>query len=125
MRTLTLLISFVLFSQNINAQCQQPAKYLEQGSPAPCSGYLFSPEKEAELRLMSQNQELKDKKTQLLQEQLLLSESITIKERERAEMWRIAAEESSKKALTNDYFMILLGVGLTVLAGWSIGQVGR
>jgi len=124
MRLLT-LISSIILSLNVNASCQQPVKYLEQGSQAPCSGYLFSPEKEAELRLMSENEVLKDKKMKLLEDQIILSESIIVKERERSELWRNAAEESTKKLVNTNYYMVLLGVGLTVLAGWSIGQAGR
>lgn len=124
MRFLTLTIS-TLFAINVSANCQQPVKYLEQGIQAPCSGYLFSPEKEAELRLVDQNTVLKDKKMKLLEEQLDLSEKIMIKERERAEMWRIAAEESSKKLFITSYTSVLIGVGLTVLAGWSMGQAGK
>lgn len=119
------LISSVLLSFNVNATCQQPVKYLEQGTQTPCSGYLFSPEKEAELRLIDQNAILKDKKVKLLEEQLDLSEKITIKERERAEMWRIAAEESSKKLFNVSYTSILIGVGLTVLSGWAIGAASK
>lgn len=32
------------------AACQQPVKYLAEGTPAVCSGYLFSPEQEIEVR---------------------------------------------------------------------------
>lgn len=124
MRLVTLIIS-ALFTINVSANCQQPVKYLEQGTQAPCSGYLFSPEKEAELRLIDQNAVLKDKKMKLLEEQLDLSEKITIKERERAEMWRIAAEESSKKLFITSYTSVLIGVGLTVLAGWAMGQASK
>lgn len=32
------------------AECKQPVSLLEEGKPAPCLGYLFTPEKEAEVR---------------------------------------------------------------------------
>ena len=42
----------LLLAFNISwAVCQQPVKYLSEGSTSPCSGYLFSPEQEQEVRL--------------------------------------------------------------------------
>jgi hypothetical protein len=37
-------------SEVAKADCAQPVTYLQQGNPAVCTGYLFSPEKELEVR---------------------------------------------------------------------------
>lgn len=47
----TLLISLVfLFNQISYAACAKPVSYLREGQPAECNGYLFTPEKEKEVR---------------------------------------------------------------------------
>jgi len=43
----TFLLSNVAF-----ATCDKPVTYLGQGSTSPCSGFLFSPEKELEVRIL-------------------------------------------------------------------------
>lgn len=47
----TLILSILLFSQ-ISLACN-PVTYLTKGSSAACNGYLFSPEKEREVREMT------------------------------------------------------------------------
>jgi hypothetical protein len=46
----SLILALLLFSQTTLASCPQPVTYLQQGKPAICSGYLFSPEQEKEVR---------------------------------------------------------------------------
>lgn len=47
-----LISTFVLVFSTTQAFgiCTQPVTYLQETSPAPCSGYLFTPEKEQEVR---------------------------------------------------------------------------
>lgn len=49
MKYLILLISLIL-PINSFAACPKPVTYLTQGSPAVCTGYLFSPEMEKQAR---------------------------------------------------------------------------
>lgn len=38
--------------------CDNNVKYLTQGTPAPCTGYLFSPEQEYKVRLSTERYEI-------------------------------------------------------------------
>lgn len=127
-----LLIPQVLLAQN---NCNQNVTALKKGEPAPCDGFLFS--KEQELKVRTQDQEIKLLKTEVeIQGKLIESytldvetlEEIRVKEREKTELWRKQAEESTEKLAeaTGDRFgrdmiMILLGIGLTVGAGFAVG----
>ena len=141
MLRLVLVLALVLGSLNnySYAACAKPVQSLTEGQAAPCTGYLFSPEKELEVRiavednkLVAQQLEAKDKKLKLLLQDVDDVEKITAKEREKAELWRkmaesstlklVEAQESSKK---RDFWHVVMGVGLTVLAGWSIGQASK
>jgi hypothetical protein len=91
------LLVAIIFFQNITSityagmQCSEPVTYLLEEKPAPCSGFLFSPEKELEVRtkianynnmglMVDRTQELNDilyKRVSNLQEQnLLLSKEV-------------------------------------------------
>jgi hypothetical protein len=135
-----LIFNLVLFlSAQSYANCLKPVTYLDKGTSAPCEGFLFSREKEREVRLLTQDYdflkeevEAKDKKIQLILKDLALTESIITQERNKAELWRTRAEQSTLALVketdsraSRDWWMILLGVGLTVGAGWAIGQAAK
>lgn len=133
------LASSLAFPLNSYANCPKPVTLLEEGSPTPCKGFLFSPQEERKLYLLKEDYKLlqeevviKDKLILNLKRDLNDVEFIIIKEREKAELWRNAAETSSLKMIEategqgkRDIWMILLGVGLTVGAGYAIGQAAR
>lgn len=50
------IISLIIFISS--AVCDKPVAYLQKQEKAPCTGYLFSPEKEQELRLTNERQKL-------------------------------------------------------------------
>lgn len=59
----TLLAAFLILSTPnlvFAASCPKPVVLLQEGSPAPCTGYLFSPETELEARIAIQTQDKKD-----------------------------------------------------------------
>lgn len=59
MKLSNLVFLFIfMFSQISFASCKQPVTYLGLGERAVCSGYLFSPEKEAEVRNLVQRYEI-------------------------------------------------------------------
>lgn len=119
------------------AECPKPVTALEQGAQAPCTGFLFTKEKEKEVRLMAEDYKLlqeeleyKNKKIELTLKDLRLSDDIIQKEREKGELWRLTAEKSTLELVKSnegqgkrDIWMILLGIGLTVGAGYALGQV--
>lgn len=45
-----LIASIFLFTQISYANCEKPVTYLKEGQSAPCLGYLFTAEKEKEVR---------------------------------------------------------------------------
>ena len=119
------------------AECPKPVTLLEQGAQAPCTGFLFSREKEKEVRLivedyklLQEELEIKNKKIELTLKDLRLSDDIIQKEREKTELWRLTAEKSTLELVKlnesqgkRDIWMIILGIGLTVGAGYALGQV--
>src|SRR5690606_28862076 len=133
MKKLLCLVLAVCMSTTAFANCPKPVTSLEQGAQAPCSGFLFSKEKEREVRLMAEDYkllqeevEIKNKKLELTLKDLRLSDDIILKERERAELWRLTAEKSTLELVkvnenrgNRDLLMILLGVVVTVGAGYA------
>ena len=126
----------VFLTSQIGYSCDKPVTYLEKETVAPCTGYLFSPQKELEVRLIVQNQsyikqenELLNKKVQLLMENSQFLEEIVKKEQEKAELWRVRAIESTEKLVASeegrgkrDWLFLISGVVLTVAAGFAVGQ---
>jgi len=51
-----MIISLIIFISS--AVCEKPVTYLKEKEKTPCTGYLFSPEKEQELRLINERQKL-------------------------------------------------------------------
>ena len=43
------IVSILLLSQ-VSLACNKPVTYLTQNTPAPCTGFLFTPEKEKQVR---------------------------------------------------------------------------
>lgn len=121
------------------AQCPKPVTPLEKGEQAPCSGFLFSPEKEQELRikneqykLLMEESKLYIQQIELYRKEVTVTDEIVKKERDKAEVWRKAAEDSTERYVkleeartTRDWMFLVAGVGLTVLAGWSVGQAAK
>jgi hypothetical protein len=135
-KLMALILALSLPLNSFAAECSAPVKLLEEGSSAPCRGYLFSPEKELEVRIKYKEHSLiKDeldslnKMVEKLQKRDAESEKILQLEVEKTELWKTRAEDVTLKYTTveenrgkRDLLFVLLGVGLTVLAGWSMGQ---
>jgi len=132
-----ILVNIVTFQSF--ADCTKPVTLLEQGASAPCRGYLFTVEKEKEIRLINEDVKLlkeeisyKDSKIKLLSANLNLADDILQKEREKTELWRNTAEKSTLQLIKSnegqsrrDLYMILLGVVVTVGAGFAVGQASK
>lgn len=136
MKQLLSLLLALMLSLPANADCSKPVTTLESGTPAPCRGFLFTPEKEHEVRLMGedydltkQELDLKTKKIDLLIKSQSDTDFIIKKERDQSELWRKAAEDSTLKLTEKenrqgyrDWLMIFAGIALTVGAGYAVGQ---
>lgn len=135
-KLLALIIALSLPINSFAAECQVPVKLLEEGSPAPCRGYLFSPEKELDVRikvkdysLLKQENEVLNQMIERLNKKNSESEKIIDLEIQKTELWKTRAEDITLKYVSveenrgkRDFMFILMGVGLTVLAGWAVGQ---
>lgn len=135
-----LLALFIALSLPINSfatECQSPVKLLEEGSPAQCRGYLFSPEKELEVRMKIKDYSLlkeeNDNLNQIinrLEKKNQESDKILDLELQKVELWKTRAEDITSKYVSveenkgkRDFMFVLMGVGLTVLSAWAMGQV--
>lgn len=139
-KLLPILLAVTMLSQGAFAgTCAQPVFHLLPNEAAPCEGYLFSPEKEHELRLMNedykfiqQELDLRQKQVDKLQQSVTLLEDVTKKEQDKAELWRAKAEDSTKKYMESedgrgrrDLIFLIGGVVLTCAAAWAVGQVAH
>lgn len=139
-RLLAVMLSLSLVVPiNSYAKCDNEVTLLNRGDIAPCRGFLFSPEKEQEVyiikedyKLLEKKLEFKDKTIKLLQKDVLDVETIVGKEQEKSELWRNLAEKNTlllikenKNRGKRDFWMIILGVALTVGAGHAVGAASR
>ena len=137
--TSSLIISMLYGQLAYAADCSKPVTYLPNGTPAPCDGYLFSPDKERELRLINednkylkQESELKDKMLGNYKLQVETLESIAEKERKKSELWQNRAETITEKYVAQeegrgfrDWLFLIGGVVLTIGAGYAVGQASK
>lgn len=128
-----------LISHNALAACKQPVTYVLVSESAPCTGYLFSPEKEAELRSEHEKYNLnleilsiKDQQINLYKQQTSDLQAAVQLEQQKAELWRKNAEDSTNKLMQSnerqgwrDMLFLTLGVVITAAAGWAVGQAHK
>jgi type IV pilus biogenesis protein CpaD/CtpE len=136
-KVVTLLLALSLPLNSYSSECQVPVKTLEEGAPAPCKGYLFSPEAELQLRILKKDHELLQAETDTLNTMLDKykkkdEEYVKVMDLqvEKTELWKTKAEDITLKYVQveenrtkRDFGFILLGIGLTVLGAWAAGQV--
>jgi hypothetical protein len=133
-------LCLVLFSNAaLGASCAQPVYHLNPGQPAACEGYLFSPEKEKQLRLLQetsdfiqQEADLKDKEITLYKQKTVDLAAAEKEEAQKAEIWRKSAEDSTQKLVEadkdrsfRDWAFLAAGILLTVGAGYAVGQAHK
>jgi hypothetical protein len=133
-----LVMSIVSYSSSVLA-CTVPVTPLKTGEKSPCSGYLFSPEKELQLRI--QNEEYKVLMEQIkvymqqkefYKKELEQTQVIIDKTEAKAELWKTRAVEVTEKYVEQqehlgyrDWAFLLAGVGITALSGWALGQASK
>lgn len=138
MRKLMVLILSILLPLNSFAtECSSPVSLLQEGSPAPCKGYLFSPSKELDVRIMNENFNLlqkedanKDNIISDLSKENDGYKSILQEEQQATELWKSRAVDITTKYVdvessrqSRDLLFAGLGVLGTILIMWGIGQV--
>lgn len=138
-KIISLVLSSVVTCNAFATECPKPVQYVLENEKVNCTGYLFSPTKEAEIRLKNEDYKTLLEQTKLyleqidnLKQQVATVEKIAEKEKQKAELWRTSAEQTTEKYISlqertdvRDYVFLLSGIGLTVLAAWSLGQVNN
>jgi hypothetical protein len=129
------LLAFPAYAQ----ECEVPVTKLEKDDPAPCEGFLFSREKELEVRekIMEYDELLEQQKLYIQQidlhkKETELAEKEAEKQEEKVKLWQDRAEDITLKYTeaqdgrgTRDLFFLIGGVLLTVGAGFAVGQASR
>ena len=119
--------------------CEKNVYRLLKDEAAPCEGFLFSPEKELELRLLDTEHdfllkelEVKDRLINLYKDEGLASSEIISIERHKTELWRSVAEENTLALIKvqenkgyRDWLFFVGGILCTVAAGYSLGQASK
>ena len=137
-RIVKLLLTWVLTVSYTCYACP-PVLYIKEGTPAPCTGYLFSPEKELELRIFKSDYEFLQKEleiqrslTELHRLNVVTMGQMLDKSREIEELWRKAAIENTKQLVSmqesrdrRDWLYFAGGILATVAAGYAIGQAAK
>lgn len=136
---MALLVSLTLAVNCFATECLVPVKSIEEGSPAQCKGFLFSPAKELEVRLMKKDYDLYKLEVETTnaiidryQKKEFEFEKVFELESKKADLWKTRAEDITLKYVSleenrgrRDFMFILAGVGLTVLSAWAMGQAAQ
>lgn len=134
-----LLVSCLISSSVFAAECARPVTPLKEGEQAPCTGFLFTSEKEKEVRLKGEDykslleqSELLIKQKEFYKKELEESDIIIKKEQEKSQLWQKSAEEYAQKYISTeehrgmrDWFFLIGGVVLTIGAGFAVGQANK
>ena len=137
-----ILVAFLCWQMLLlpaRAECQKPVTKLERGANAPCDGYLFSPKKEKEVAQLNENNKLTLEKLSIYEDLVShykkdnkLVEEIVTKERAKTELWRKAAEDSTKQLIESegkrgkrDWLFFILGIFVTGAAAYTLDKIER
>lgn len=138
-KVISLILGSVVTCNALAIECPKPVQYVLENEKVNCTGYLFSPAKEAEMRLRNEDYKTLLEQTKIyleqidnLKHQVVTTEKIAEKEKQKAELWRSSAEQTTEKLISlqdrttvRDYVFLVSGVGLTVLAAWGLGQINN
>lgn len=91
------LIILILTIQSVFAE--DSVKYVNIGDPAPFSGYLFSVEKEKRLRLMDQEFDLCNRKSELLSQYATKQEQIMLLSDKKIALYETQIDRLSKQVV--------------------------
>lgn len=140
MRRLIAALLILVYSNSVFAtECPKPVVALAEGAAAPCKGFLVSPEKEKELRLLNEDYQLLIEKGQLTDKQVelykandALMQDIYKKEQEKTKLWQDQAEKYTQKYIAEqdsrsnrDWLFFIGGIVLTIGAGYALGQAAK
>ena len=90
---IAILLSCSLGKEALAASCSQPVYHLLPNQAAPCEGYLFSPDKEKELRDINENNKV------LTEENTLLNKEVTLYKGQASDLQAAFENQSKNTAL--------------------------
>lgn len=131
-------ILIFLFTSKVLADCK-PVTPIKTGEVAPCPGFIFSPEKELQLRQMNEDYKLTKQqiKIYLIQKEnyrkeLEVTDTIIRKEEQKTRLWQLKAEDSTAKLVKiqeqqnyRDWIFMSFGVALTLGTGYVINKTSE
>lgn len=118
---MTVILSLLLTLNPLYA-CDKPVQYLSQGQNTPCTGYLFSPEKELEVRQMKETYNLHLEVKQLQKERIDILETRIDNYQE----YQVELEKELRNREDISFWKNTLYFGLGVLLTGAIAtNVGR
>lgn len=108
----------LLFNSLAFAECK-PVTYLKEGTPTPCTGYLFTPAEEKEVRNLKDRYEIQQE-INLQQKQLIfnLSENVEV-------TTKLAQnyERKADQAEARNFFDKVAYFGIGILLGYGVARV--
>jgi hypothetical protein len=119
--------------------CKKSVTYLKVGEVAPCTGYLFSPEKELQVRtqveenkLLKEEVKLQSSKVELLKDINSHLDEVSKKQQQKADLWENRAEKATQELIKQqqnrqqrDLLFLTAGVLLTVGSAYVLGQISK
>lgn len=135
-----IIVMLILTIPNVtSAECKNPVTKLSKGQVSPCDGFLFTKKKETEVRTKVEEHKITLEQLRIKTEMVGIYkkdtedlETIHQRQAQKTELWRNAAENSTKSLVklqshqkSRDIWNILLGIGLTVGAGIVIQKAGK
>lgn len=128
---LVYLMFFLLyiFSFKALAKCDKPVTYLLEGSQAPCTGFLFTPEQEAKVRLADLDLSIQKEINAIQQQQLGILKEDNKLLSEQNNLWRNRAEDSTKRLIESEsnktwkmFLYFLAGAAVTTAITYGVNQ---
>lgn len=117
---------FSLLVSTSHAACDKPVTALQEGQAAPCTGYLFTPEKELEVRFKTNTY---DKLTELTKKQDEMIDVLNLRIDNNQKQISLYEQKIQQNQSTEFYQKLLyFGLGVlttTVIANTVIHNVGR
>lgn len=138
-KVLATILAFALSGQAVAEECQAPVTVIQSGQASPCDGFIFSKQKEAEVRykiidydLLTEQSKLYLQQKELYQKALEDSEQISDKETQKSELWRQNAEKATQKlteqhdsSYTRDLVAFGLGLLTSIATVYALHNVSK
>lgn len=134
-----LILLIILSSTPVLAieDCKHNVVKLQSGDKAPCTGFLFSRSKEAEVRtkvmehgVLTEQLKLEKKSKELHKEQAEYNKGIADKQKEQSELWREKAVEATEELVevqegraTRDWIFFAGGIAVTLGTVFAVGSL--